>query len=66
MSELNKNKAPSPPNLSSLITLGVVITVLITTVSVLILVDQFTRGYARSESETRMKQLAWQMQDALE
>lgn len=66
MSELNKNKAPSPPNLSSLITLGVVITVLITTVSVLILVDQFTRGYARSESETRMKQLAWQMRDALE
>lgn len=65
-SELNKNKAPSPPNLSSLITLGVVITVLITTVSVLLLVDQFTRGYARSESETRMKQLAWQMQDALE
>lgn len=66
LSELNKNKAPSPPNLSSLITLGVVITVLITTVSVLLLVDQFTRGYARSESETRMKQLAWQMQEALE
>jgi len=66
LSELNKKNAPSPPNLSSLITLGVVITVLITTVSVLILVDQFTRGYARSESETRMKQLAWQMQDALE
>ncbi|MFJ3056545.1 diguanylate cyclase domain-containing protein [Herbaspirillum sp. NPDC087042] len=50
----------------SLITLGVVITVLITTVSVLILVDQFTRGYARAEVETRLKQLAWQMQDALE
>ncbi|ALU90908.1 diguanylate-cyclase GGDEF domain containing protein [Herbaspirillum rubrisubalbicans M1] len=66
LSQLNNNKAPSPPNLSSLITLGVVITVLITTVSVLLLVDQFTRGYARSESETRMKQLAWQMQDALE
>lgn len=46
--------------------MGVVVTVLITTVSVLILVDQFTRGYARSEAETRLKQLAWQMQDALE
>lgn len=46
--------------------MGVVITVLITTVSVLALVDQFTRGYARAEAETRLKQLAWQMQDALE
>nr|WP_050469666.1 diguanylate cyclase [Herbaspirillum chlorophenolicum] len=46
--------------------MGVVVTVLITTVSVLILVDQFTRGYARSEAEMRLKQLAWQMQDALE
>ncbi|MBB5391555.1 MULTISPECIES: diguanylate cyclase domain-containing protein [unclassified Herbaspirillum] len=46
--------------------MGVVITVLITIVSVLILVDQFTRGYARSEAEMRLKQLAWQMQDALE
>lgn len=46
--------------------MGVVVTVLITTVSVLILVDQFTRGYARSEAQTRLKQLAWQMQDALE
>lgn len=64
--QLNKKKAPSPPNLSSLITLGVVVTVLVTTVSVLILVDQFTRSYARSEVETRLKQLAWQMQDALE
>ncbi len=66
LSELIKKKSPSPPNLLSLITLGVVITVLITTVSVLILVDQFTRGYARAEVETRLKQLAWQMQDALE
>lgn len=66
LSELIKNKAPSPPNLLSLITLGVVITVFITTVSVLILVDQFTRGYARAEVQTRLKQLAWQMQDALE
>ena len=46
--------------------MGVVVTVLITTVSVLILVDQFTRGYARSEAEMRLKQLAWQMQEALE
>ncbi|MBO9538931.1 diguanylate cyclase [Herbaspirillum sp.] len=46
--------------------MGVVVTVLITTVSVLILVDQFTRGYARSEAETRLKQIAWQMQEALE
>lgn len=66
LSELNKNKVPSPPNLSSLITMGVVVTVLITTVSVLILVDQFTRGYARSQAETRLKQLAWQMQESLE
>jgi diguanylate cyclase (GGDEF)-like protein/PAS domain S-box-containing protein len=63
---LNKKKVPSPPNLSSLITIGVMLTVLITTISVLILVDQFTRGYARAEAETRLKQLAWQMQDALE
>ncbi|WP_245200139.1 diguanylate cyclase [Herbaspirillum sp. LeCh32-8] len=46
--------------------MGVVVSVLVTTVSVLILVDQFTRGYARSQAETRLKQLAWQMQDALE
>jgi len=42
------------------------VTVLITIVSVLFLVDQFTRGYAHAQAQTRLKQLAWQMQDALE
>lgn len=45
--------------------MGVMLSVLITTASVLILVDQFTRSYARHEAQSRLNQLAWQMQDAI-
>ena len=59
-------KISSTLSLSSWVTIGVVLSVLITTTSVLILVDQFTRSYARREAEARLNQLAWQMQDALD
>ncbi len=59
-------KPSSTLSLSSWVTIGVVMSVFITTTSVLILVDQFTRSYARREAESRLNQLAWQMQDALD
>ena len=59
-------KLSSTLSLSSWVTIGVVLSVLITTASVLALVDQFTRSYARREAEARLNQLAWQMQDALD
>ncbi|WP_081768712.1 diguanylate cyclase domain-containing protein [Herbaspirillum sp. RV1423] len=63
---LSTKKLSSTLSLSSWVTIGVVLSVLITTVSVLLLVDQFTRNYARNEAEARLGQLAWQMQDALD
>jgi diguanylate cyclase (GGDEF)-like protein/PAS domain S-box-containing protein len=52
--------------LSSWITIGVVAIVLITTLSLLLVVNQFARNYARNEAEVRLKQLAWQMRDVLD
>lgn len=63
---MSTKKPSSTLSLSSWVTLGVVLAVLITTASVLMLVDQFTRSYARREAESRLNQLAWQMQDALD
>lgn len=59
-------KSSSTLSLSSWITFGVMLSVLITTASVLVLVDQFTRNYARHEAQARLNQLAWQMRDALD
>ena len=61
-----KKKLSSTLSLSSWVTIGVVTAMLITTTSMLILVDQFTRSYARSEAQSRLSQLAWQMQEALD
>lgn len=63
---LSIKKRSSTLSLSSWVTIGVMLSVLITTASVLVLVDQFTRNYARHEAEERLNQLAWQMRDALD
>jgi diguanylate cyclase (GGDEF)-like protein/PAS domain S-box-containing protein len=63
---LSLKKPSSTLSLSSWVTIGVVMSVLITTTSVLIVVDQFTRNYARREAQSRLNQLAWQMQDAID
>jgi len=59
-------KTSSTLSLSSWVTIGVVMAMLITTTSMLVLVDQFTRSYASSEAQARLSQLAWQMQEALD
>lgn len=59
-------KISSTLSLSSWVTIGVVLSVFLTTTSVLLLVGQFTRSYAHREAESRLNQLAWQMQDALD
>ncbi|MBB3211410.1 diguanylate cyclase (GGDEF)-like protein/PAS domain S-box-containing protein [Herbaspirillum sp. Sphag1AN] len=59
-------KPSSTLSLSSWVTIGLVLALLITTSSMLILVDQFTRSYARSQAQARLSQLAWQMQEALD
>jgi diguanylate cyclase (GGDEF)-like protein/PAS domain S-box-containing protein len=59
-------KISSTLSLSSWVTIGVVLSVFLTTTSVLVLVGQFTRSYAHREAESRLNQLAWQMQDALD
>jgi hypothetical protein len=48
------------------ITIGVATIVMVTTLLLLVVVDQFARNYARHEAEVRLKQLAWQMRDALD
>ncbi|HEY4072941.1 MAG TPA: cache domain-containing protein [Herbaspirillum sp.] len=48
------------------ITIGVAAIVMVTTLLLLAVVDQFARNYARHEAEVRLKQLAWQMRDALD
>lgn len=63
---MNKNIMWPQIRLSTWITVGVVLTVLITTLSLLLVVDQFAGSYARRESEVRLKQLAWQMRDSLD
>ena len=63
---MKKNAIWPQIRLSSWITIGVVAIVLITTLALLVVVDQFGRNYARNEAEVRLKQLAWQMRDAFD
>lgn len=59
-------KPSSMLSLSSWAAIGLVLAMLIMTSSLLILVDQFTRSYARNQAQARLNQLAWQMQEALD
>jgi diguanylate cyclase (GGDEF)-like protein len=51
--------------LASLVTLGVCLTVALTTALQLLLVDHFVINYAGEEAELRLQQLSWQMRDSL-
>ncbi|RXZ36889.1 hypothetical protein D9O50_10615 [Oxalobacteraceae bacterium CAVE-383] len=52
--------------LSWWIAIGVAATVVITSLLLLLVVDQFARNYAHREAEVRLKQLAWQMRETLD
>ena len=62
---MKKNTVWPQLRLSWWIVIGVAAIVLITTLLMLTVVDQFSRNYARHEAEVRLKQLAWQMRDAV-
>jgi len=51
--------------LATLVTLGVCVTVAVSTGLQLLLVDHFTIYYASREAELRLQQQSWQMRDAL-
>jgi Cache domain len=63
---LKKNILWPQIRLSWRIVIGVVAIVMITSLLLLAVVDQFARNYARQEAEVRLQQLAWQMRDALD
>jgi hypothetical protein len=63
---LKKNTVWPQIRLSWRITLGVAAIVMMTTLILLAVADQFARNYARHEAEVRLQQLAWQMRDALD
>lgn len=52
--------------LATLVTIGVCVTVLVTMLSLLFLVNHFARAYAINQAEERLQQLSWQMRDALD
>lgn len=52
--------------LATLVTIGVCVTVLVTMLSLLFLVNHFARAYAVNQAEERLQQLSWQMRDALD
>lgn len=59
---LKIKKTSTPLSLSSWVTIAIVVTVLVTTIAMLVLVNQYSRDYARGEAEARLGQLAWQVQ----
>jgi hypothetical protein len=63
---LNNKTAWPQLRLSWWITIGIASIILITTLLLLAVVDQFARNYAQREAELRLKQLAVQMRDALD
>lgn len=52
--------------LATLVTIGVCVTVVVTMLSLLFLVNHFARAYAVNQAEERLQQLSWQMRDALD
>ncbi|MFZ6773588.1 sensor histidine kinase [Undibacterium sp. SXout7W] len=58
-------KRGSRTRLSTLLTGGVTVIVIVTVLSVLALVDHFANNYAQREAEQRLRQLSWQMRDEL-
>lgn len=52
-------------HLGNWVTLAIVSAVLLTTLTLLAVLDSFAQSYARKETEIRLQQLAWQMRDTL-
>ncbi|MDE2598798.1 MAG: diguanylate cyclase [Rhodocyclaceae bacterium] len=52
--------------LSSWIRLGIVTTVLLSTLALLAVIDHFARSYAREQAKAHLQQMAWQMRDSLD
>jgi hypothetical protein len=57
--------ASSRPRLSMMITVGICGALLMTMLTLLALVDQFARDYAKRQAGVRLQQIVWQMRDAL-
>lgn len=52
--------------LSSWIRIGIVTTVLLSTLALLAVIDHFARSYAREQAKAHLQQMAWQMRDSLD
>lgn len=63
---MKKNTMWPQLRLSWWIVIGVAATVVITSLLMLLTVDQFARKYAQREAEVRLRQLAWEMREALD
>lgn len=59
-------KTPKRLRLATLVTIGVCVTVVVTMLALLVLIDHFAATYAKYQAKERLEQLSWQMRDSLD